>query len=447
MEIQFIYHKSSLKRCEKLIPNVVPANFIEVEGKTINEEVFVRKFNDPAIPGINIYFVFFSKPAMLTDRFAEYIHDLYSHQEKTRLFQIQPVRLDDCIFPLYILRSTIISFTEEEIKSKISEIIDQKSDYSHKHESVSVDVKHSQDAVIEDLKKSYAKKEVILYCGAGTSFNNGVPTWKELLYNIFVDIYITGPVPSINIESFYEIIDKNCGISLPILARYLKNELKDKFEATVARHLYKHVKYEGNELISSIVDLCKVQYNATGSIKSIITTNFDDIFEKNFEKEKFEAVPVYDNNQQTGNRFPIYHVHGFLPKDSTTAPSELVFSEDAYHNQFYLPYKWQNLIQLDAFNHNTCLFIGVGFTDPNLRRLLDISRTQCGSDRQHYIIRQVENINKLSSMSGFSEKDTKIFLQALNRIQEEDAKKLGLKYILVNNYDEIPQILRRIGQD
>ena len=384
---------------------------------------------------------------MSTDSFADYIHGLYSNQEKTRLFQVQPVRLDDYILPLYILRSTIISSTVEEIKSVISEIIDVNPDYSHKHEPISADLKESQDAVIEDLKRSYARNEVILYCGAGTSFNNGVPTWKELLYNIFVDIYVTGPVPNINIDTFYETIDKNCGISLPILARYLKNELKDQFEATVAKQLYKNIEYEGNDLISAIIDLCKIQYKSVGGVKSIITTNFDDIFEKNFQKEKYEAVPVYDNNQQTGNKFPIYHVHGYLPKDSNPPQCELVFSEDAYHNQFYLPYKWQNLIQLDAFNHNTCLFIGVGFTDPNLRRLLDISRNQCGSDRQHYIIRRVETINKLSSVSGFSEKDTRVFLQALNRIQEEDAKKLGLKYILVNSYSEIPQILRRIGQD
>ncbi len=447
MEIRFIYHKSSLERCKKIISSIVPSSFLEVEEETISVDVFVKKYNEPAIKGENVYFVFFSKPAMLADSFANYIHDLYSNQEKTRLFQVQPVRLDDCNLPLYILRSTIISSTTEEIKSVISRTIDSRPDYDCNHEPITVDLKQSQDVAIADLKRSYAKKEIILYCGAGTSFNNGIPTWKNLLYNIFVDIYSTEPTPNINIDTFYEAIDKNCGISLPVLARYLKNELKDKFELTVAKQLYKHVKYEGNDLISSIIDLCRVQYMAVGAVKSIITTNFDDIFEKNFQKEKFDAIPVYDGNQDASNRFPIYHVHGYLPKDSTPPQSELVFSEDAYHNQFYLPYKWQNLVQLDAFNHNTCLFIGVGFTDPNLRRLLDISRNQCRSDRKHYIIRRVETLNKLAAVSGFSEKDTRVFLQALNRIQEEDAKKLGLKYILVNNYDEIPQILRRIGQE
>lgn len=442
MEIRFIYHKSSLKICKEIITKVIPPDFLKSEEKS-TDDVFIEKYHEPSIEVADVYFVFFSKAAMLSDSFSDHIYALYSKQEKTRSFLIQPIRIDECSLPLFILRSKIITFTAEEISSVIFENTNQ----VVKPNLFTIDVKQSQDIAIKDLQKSYVKKEMILYCGAGTSFNNGIPTWKELLYNIFVDVYSTVPTSNINIDTFYETIDRNCGISLPILARYLKNELKEHFEAAVVKQLYKHIEYEGNDLISSIIHLCKATYMGVGSVKSIITTNFDDIFEKNFKKEKIDVVSVYNSDQQAGGKFPIYHVHGYLPKDSKLPQCELVFSEDTYHSQFYLPYKWQNLIQLDAFNHNTCLFIGVGFTDPNLRRLLDISRNQCGSKRQHYIIRRVETVNKLASSSGFSEKDTKIFLQALNRFQEEDAKKLGLKYLLVNNYDEIPQILRRIGEN
>ena len=83
MEIRFIYHKSSCECCEKIIPEVVPSNFLEMEREKIKDDIFVKKYNEPAIEGTNVYFVFFSKPAMSTDSFADYIHGLYSNQEKT----------------------------------------------------------------------------------------------------------------------------------------------------------------------------------------------------------------------------------------------------------------------------------------------------------------------------------------------------------------------------
>lgn len=447
MEIYFIYHISSRESCNKIVSDTVPERFLKTTEDD-KQGVCIRKCSEPAITASNVYFVFFSKASMLCECFLDYLYKLYSEQEKTRSFVIQPVRLDDTSLPLFIIRSNIISATVQEVRDVISRSIESKCEMSYGQTAniITENLKQNQDAAIKDLQKSYSKGEIILYCGAGTSFNSNIPTWKELLYNIFVDIYSTEDLLNIDLNAFYETIDKYCGISLPILARYLKNELGGSFEENVTKQLYKKINYDGNELVAAITELCKPKFDQ-GRIKSIITTNFDDVLERNFEKERISTISIYNDSQQPGNLFPIYHVHGYLPNDAQATKSELVFSEDIYHDQFYLPYKWQNLVQLDAFNHNSCLFIGISFTDPNLRRLLDISRSQCKSTKQHYLIRRIEQVNKLSSISGFSESDTETFIQALNRFQENDAKKLGLNYILVNNYSEIPQILRQIIQD
>ncbi len=67
-----------------------------------------------------------------------------------------------------------------------------------------------------------------------------------------------------------------------------------------------------------------------------------------------------------------------------------MFSEDSYHSQFIEPFSWSNLIQLNKLNQNTCLLIGLSLTDPNLRRLLDVSSRKNSEKKiNHYIIKKV----------------------------------------------------------
>jgi hypothetical protein len=79
---------------------------------------------------------------------------------------------------------------------------------------------------------------------------------------------------------------------------------------------------------------------------------------------------------------PIYHVHGFLParfpwtpypKGTSSLPEEIVLTEDQYHRQAADPFSWSNLVQLQAAADSVGMTIGLSMTDPNMRRILDIS--------------------------------------------------------------------------
>ena len=119
----------------------------------------------------------------------------------------------------------------------------------------------------------------------------------------------------------------------------------------------------------------------------------------------------------------------------------LVFSEDGYHKLMLDPYNWANISQLNFMVNNTCLFIGLSMTDPNMRRLLEIAtqKEYDGDLCQHYVIMRRFKIND----SGKSESINR-FENVNESLQEDFFKSLGVNVIWVNDYDEIPNLLKQI---
>ena len=136
------------------------------------------------------------------------------------------------------------------------------------------------------------------------------------------------------------------------------------------------------------------------------------------------------------SELPIYHVHGFLPRhEKIPKDREIIFSEDAYHGQFIDPFSWSNLIQLNKLSQNTCLFIGLSLTDPNLRRLLDVAnRKNPGKAMNHYLIKKTPAPSKSSARID----DLAYFLE------EQDANELGLNMIWVDDFADIAPLIRSI---
>jgi len=119
--------------------------------------------------------------------------------------------------------------------------------------------------------------------------------------------------------------------------------------------------------------------------------------------------------------------------------SLLVFSEEGYHKLMLEPYNWANIVQLSSFMNNTCLFIGLSMTDPNLRRLLDVAaqKDADGICRHYAIMKRM----KIKQVSG---DEIEKFEQINDELQESFYGKLGVNVIWVDDYKEIPELLREI---
>ena len=81
-------------------------------------------------------------------------------------------------------------------------------------------------------------------------------------------------------------------------------------------------------------------------------------------------------------------------------------------------------------------------TDPNMRRLLEIAaqkRTESDSDCQHYAIMRRFRMKESTEVDSI-----KSFERVNETLQESFFKELGVNVLWIDEFDEIPVILKQI---
>lgn len=285
---------------------------------------------------------------------------------------------------------------------------------------------------IDALRKANQDGKLTLVCGAGISIGAKIPPWNILLGRL-LDAMLrrltTGKSDMAAARSELEGIRENSSL---IAGRYLKNVFKDDFQEEVRTALYQDSD-QTCEIIEAIVELARPK-RGKAHLDSIISFNFDDLLEQNFKTASIEHKAIFsEGSRSASTELPIFHVHGYLPKSGKLNRSnQIVFSEESYHDQFVDPFSWSNLTQLNKFTQNTCLFVGLSMTDPNLRRLLDVAtRRDASGDKRHYAVL------KRSSNSSRN--------RMMESLREQDAASLGITILWVNEFDEIPTLIQSLS--
>jgi hypothetical protein len=289
-----------------------------------------------------------------------------------------------------------------------------------------------------ELTRALQRGRLTLVCGAGISADAQIPLWGDLLLALLESMVARlsrEHAIASDTDAAPEFQRRYGGSSL-ILGKYLENTLGKDFARTVRDALYaRHPKT--SPLIDAIVELARPRREGR-ALDSIISFNFDALIEENLSAARITNCAIHTESvKHEPFEIPVYHVHGYLPRKGKVPEStHIVLSEDAYHQQFLDPFSWSNLIQLNKFSQNTCLFVGVSLTDPNLRRLLDVSwRKSSDRIRRHYIVKKRPDLANNSD--------------AINRLsqilEEQDANLLGINVIWVHDFDEIPGLLAHIN--
>lgn len=374
----------------------------------------------------------------------------------TNNIRVLPVVVGDIFVPNFLIQFQYrkVNSSKEIIKVVLNDVeqlekCESDSTLFQKKNTVQSERKDVEEK-ISLLKEALIDNQLTLVCGAGVSRDSSIPDWNDLLVNILNETFFNSD--SYDLES--KILAEDLLSLMPqsnlILGKYLRLVLKEDFEKIVKKHLYLYYNQDrefesstimiGHEIINhaletnmmkAIVELARPKRRGK-RLDSIITFNFDDLIECVLAKHKIEYCSIWKEGQTYGmDALPIFHVHGFLPNQREIDSPNLVFSEEAYHSQFIDPYSWSNLIQLNTFSSKICLFVGLSLSDPNLRRLLDISwrrNQRC----KHYII-----MRKPPQRSKTNEIATMLF--------EQDANSLGLNVIWCSDFSEIPSILSSIA--
>lgn len=309
--------------------------------------------------------------------------------------------------------------------------------------------KNSED--IANLTKLLHDDRLCLVLGAGVSAASNLPLWTEIVSK-FMSVLVEKSLLTQGVrlpDEQYEIIAKemyHIKDDSPLSKmRFIKNAFKDdEFYSILYKLLYKNCELKINtDLLYAIANLCEKYggYSHT-RVKKIITYNFDGLLEMCLEDLNIKYNVIYNKDQRnTERKLTIYHVHGYLPYGIDGVKSEIIFSEEDYHRVYNDPFNWSNIVQVNCFRENVCLFIGCSLTDPNIRRLLDSSMCR---NNMHYAIMLRNSLPK--KIDDVNDDIWKSYVIVDKQLTEQFYSSIGIKIIWVDDYSEIPIILKAIDK-
>ena len=259
--------------------------------------------------------------------------------------------------------------------------------------------------------------------GAGISIDPGAQSWNSLLEQFADELHSKGII-----DDSKKLSGKIGGSSL-ITAQMCKELYPNDSDYFWAIH---QGLYADRKDISENFALYHIAKIASNCIEKshfrILTYNYDNYLESYLEYFHIQYNSLYDSKCDINSKLSLYHVHGYLPQVKYKSyiqdryKKSIYLTEENYNDLYNHPYSWQISSQLSFFRENICLFVGCSLADPNIRRLLEMTKKE---NRTHYAILTKDKMS------------TKDLIIASNHFA-----RLGIEVIWVKDYSEISSKLR-----
>jgi hypothetical protein len=291
------------------------------------------------------------------------------------------------------------------------------------------------DVSIEKLKKLHHNGKLCLFVGAGISKSCGLPDWNELSVRVIEE---TWPDRGEIGDVFRRLERSERSKYSPLDAmRMARNELKAQFNSTVFKCLYNETPTL-SRLVKSIVSL--------KSVSRVICTNYDDVMEEGYSSRGIDCRSLVpnDNLPLDSEQLLIFHPHGYLPRGIQSRDylkDPIIISEDDYHDLYATPYSWANMIQLNLLVSFDLLFVGCSLRDPNLRRLLDVSRRI--RPNEHFAL--MRNPDFQLTVDTNRPRWWAEFISFQKHVETENLSGRGVTPIWYEDHSQLPELLLRIA--
>ncbi len=172
-------------------------------------------------------------------------------------------------------------------------------------------------------------------------------------------------------------------------------------------------------------------------VKTYWTTNYDKLIELALQQaRKTPDVKITSDNLATNlprRDAVVYKMHG-----DVSQPESAVATKDDYEAYNQSRQLFSTALQGDLVS-KTFLFLGLSFSDPNLDYILSRIRVLLGQNRRdHYCL--MKRIHR----SNFTTKEKYIYAKTKQELQVKDLRRYGITGVLVDNYGDYTEVLRRI---
>lgn len=251
-----------------------------------------------------------------------------------------------------------------------------------------------------------------VFIGAGVSMAAGYPSWSGLLSDIADEL-------EINSRNVHD---------LAALAQW---SIQESGGATRVRNVIRKEIGPDKPIPESLDILARLP------VRHIWTTNYDRLVERAFAAISRPLNPISAPKDLALRTTPgatlLYKMHG-----SVDRLDDIVISTDDYElfrsrRGQYLPLFQAHLTSMSM------LFIGISFTDPNVRHVLSLIRESfTDSPPEHFAIVRAPKRSDFKTKEEFSAR------LAQHNLWTKDLKRYGLLAVEIDDYDEVSALLRQI---
>lgn len=270
--------------------------------------------------------------------------------------------------------------------------------YSYNHDKIKKDENIAEKINFEDkvknnkelLIQAVNEQSISISLGAGVSIDYGAKKWTDIIDAFYNEIQSDG-----KIDDIQAVKDKIGGTSI-IDGQFAQDNLKDFMDS-----LYKGLYDKFNGSISSYADTTLsyvakiIEKEKNAKRFYVITYNYDNFLEQELSSLSVGYNVVFSAEIPIKNELAIYHPHGYLPYGIPKAQYNnykdyIVFSETEYFRLYNNPSSWPMVIQLNLYYENAFIFVGCSLTDPNLRRILDLTKAK---GKTHFALMLIDSLS------------------------------------------------------